>query len=146
MVLPMKRCIRPDIGENALSVKYKLTPKRTFLGLMPAGMLLAIMVWAICFWVCLFLLRNASLTIWVGSVVFGWPIFMVPPKSAIAKGVMLFSKLMTKNSREKYCTSNLLFLALKYAVSSASESIQFFPEINRYVGIWESKSKPDYIS
>jgi len=104
------------------------------------------MDWVISFWVCLFLLRNASLTIWVGNVVFGWPIFMVPPKSAIAETSRFLSRLMTKNSREKYCTSNLLFLALKYAVSSASESIQFFPEINRYVGIWESKSKPDYIS
>jgi len=71
----------------------------------------------------------------VGTVVLGSPIFMVPPKCSTSAGPRLFSKLMTKNSLEKYWISNLLLFVWKYAVSSANERIQFLPEMKTWVGI-----------
>ena len=96
-------------------MQYTLTPNSTFSEdlAIPSTKPLDAKDSVICVLACLFFLRNASLTVSVGNFVFTSPIFMVPPKSAIAEASKSFSKDKAKNSPEKNWISNLMFSGFK---------------------------------
>ena len=84
-------------------MQHTLTPNRTFpdaLAIQSTKPLEEI-VSVICDLACLFFLRNASFMVSVGNFAFTSPIFMVPPKSAMAEASKSVLNDKAKNSPEK---------------------------------------------